>query len=88
VYYYQNRTSSVTLSPIVCGEYDGTASEGTFTVNSDGSFTVSGISGSDTQKNVTVTLTSGSETKEITLVIYGLDTARGRKAISEYCELI
>lgn len=88
VYYYQNRTSTVTLSPIVCGAYEGTTSEGTFTVNPDGSFTVSGISGSDTQKNVTVTLTSGSETKEITLVIYGLDTARGRKAISEYCELI
>ena len=88
VYYYPNRTTEVTLAPITCCNYTGTTSEGTFTVNSDGSFTVSGISGRDTQKTVTVTLSCGSESKTVTLVIYGIDTSRGRKAISEYCETL
>lgn len=88
VYYYPNRTSEVTLSPNACCDYTGTASEGTFTKNSDGSFTVSGISGSDSQKNVTVVLSCGSESKTVTIIIYGIDTSRGRKAISEYCETI
>ena len=85
-YYYPNRTSQVTLSPVACCNYTGTTSEGTFTVNSDGSFTVSNISGRDAQKTVTVTLSCGSESKTVTLVIYGIDTTRGHKAISEYCE--
>lgn len=88
VYYYPNRTHEMTLTPVTCCEYSGTTSEGTFTVNSDGSFTVSNISGRDTRKEVTVTLSCGSETKEVKLVIYGIDTARGRQAISEYCEVI
>ena len=87
VYYYPNRTSSVTLTPLSCCNYTGTTTEGTFAVNSDGSFTVSGISGSDTRKEVTVTLTCGNEAKQVKLVIYGIDTARGRMAISEYCEV-
>ena len=87
-YYYPNRTTEVTLAPIACCNYTGTTSEGTFTVNSDGSFTVSGISGRDTQKTVTVVLSCGSESRTVTLVIYGIDTSRGRKAISEYCETL
>lgn len=86
-YYYQNRTSEVTLFPTACCNYTGTTSEGTFTVNSDGSFTVSNISGRDTQKTVTVTLSCGNESKTVSLVIYGIDTTRGRKAISEFCEV-
>lgn len=86
-YYYPNRTSEVTLAPTACCNYVGTTSEGTFTVNSDGSFTVSNISGRDTQKTVTVTLSCGNESKTVSLVIYGIDTARGRKAISEFCEV-
>lgn len=86
-YYYQNRTNEVTLFPTACCNYTGTTSEGTFTVNSDGSFTVSNISGRDTQKTVTVTLSCGNESKTVSLVIYGIDTARGRKAISEFCEV-
>ena len=86
-YYYPNRTSEVTLSPTSCCDYSGTTSEGTFTVNSDGSFTVSNISGRDTQKTVTVTLSCGEETKEVSLVIYGINKTRGNKAITEYCEV-
>lgn len=88
VYYYPNRTSTVTLTPLTCCNYSGTTSEGTLTINSDGSFTVSGISGSDSEKRVTVTLSCGSETKQVTLVVFGIDTARGRRIISEYCETI
>lgn len=87
IFYYPNRTSSVTLSPIACCNYSGTTSEGTFTVNEDGSFTVSSINGQDAQKSVTVTLSCGSETKTVTLVILGIDTSRGRRAITEYCEI-
>lgn len=87
-YYYPNRTTEVTLAPTACCNYTGTTSEGTFTVNPDGSFTVSGISESDDQKNVTVTLSCDSESKTVTLVIYGIDTSKGRKAISEFCETV
>lgn len=88
VYYYPNRTTEVTLSPNACCDYTGTSSEGTFTKNADGSFTVSGISGRDAQKSVTVVLSCGSESRTVTLIIYGIDTARGHKAISEYCETL
>lgn len=87
-YYYPNRTTEVTLAPTACCKYTGTTSEGTLTVNPDGSFTVSGISESDNQKNVTVTLSCDSESKTVTLVIYGIDTSKGRKAISEFCETL
>ena len=86
-YYYPNGTTNVTLTPIACCNYSGTTSEGTFTKNEDASFTVSGISTSESQKSVTVTLSCGSETKTVTLVIFGIDTSRGRRAISEYCEI-
>jgi hypothetical protein len=86
VFYYPNRTSSVTLSPITCCNYTGSTSEGTFTKNSDGSFTVSGISGRDAEKSITVTLGCNGETKTVTLIIYGIDTTPGRRVISEYCE--
>lgn len=86
VYYYPNRTTEVTLTPNTCCNYTGTTTEGTFTKNSDGSFTVSGISGSDSRKEVTVVLSCGLESKQVKLVIYGIDTARGRMMISEYCE--
>lgn len=88
IYYYPNGTTQVTLAPNACCNYSGTASEGRFTVNPDGSFTVSGISGQDAQKTVTVTLSCGNETKTVSLVIYGIDTSRGRRAISEYCEIV
>ena len=87
-FYYPNRTTSMTLTPIACCNYSANVSEGSVTVNSDGSFTVSGISGSDNQKSVTVTLYCGTETKVITLIVYGIDTSRGRRIISEYCEVI
>lgn len=87
VYYYPNRTHEMTLTPNACCDYSGTTTEGTFTKNSDGSFTVSNISGRDTQKTVTVTLSCGNETKQVELVIYGIDTTPGRMAISEYCEV-
>lgn len=87
-YYYPNRTTSITLSPNACCNYSVSTTEGTATVNSDGSFTISGISGSDSQKSVSVTLSCGSESKQVTLIIYGIDTARGRRVISEYCETI
>lgn len=84
--YYPNRTSTMTVTPNTCCNYSATASEGNVTVNSDGSFTVSGISGRDAQKTVTVTLSCGTETKNVSLIIHGIDTARGRRIISEYCE--
>jgi hypothetical protein len=87
-YYYPNRTSSMTLTPIACCNYTATVSEGNVVVNSDGSFTVSGVSGRDSEKRLTVTLSCGGETKEVTLVIHGIDTARGRRIISEYCETV
>lgn len=86
-FYYPNRTTSVTLTPIACCNYTGTTSEGTFTRNDDGSFTVSGISGQDAQKIVTVTLGCNGETKTVTLTIYGINTTPGRRVISEYCEI-
>ena len=86
-YYYPNRTTSVTLKPIACCNYTATSSEGVVVINSDGSFTVSGISGQDAQKTVTVTLSCGSEVKTTSLVIYGINTQRGARAISEYCEV-
>jgi hypothetical protein len=88
IYYYPNGTTQVTLAPNACCNYSGTASEGRFTVNPDGSFTVSEISTQDAQKTVTVTLSCGSENKTVSLVIYGIDTSRGRRAISEYCEIV
>ena len=87
VYYYPNGTTSVTLNPITCCDYSGTASSGVFTKNFDGSFTVFNIGVSESQQTVTVTLTCGSETKTVSLVILGIDTTRGRRAISEYCEV-
>jgi len=86
--YYPNRTITMSLSPIACCNYSATSSEGTVTVNPDGSFTVSGISGQNTQKTVTVTLSCGSETKTVELIIYGIDTSKGARAISEFCEVI
>ena len=85
--YYPNGTTEVTLKPNACCQYTATSSEGTATVNPDGTFTVSGISVQETQKTVTVTLQCGQESKQIELVIYGRSTARGAKAISEYCEV-
>lgn len=87
VFYYPNGTTEATLKPVTCGSYSGTSSEGSVLINSDGSFTVSGISTSNSEKNVTVTLTSGSETKTVTLVIYGINTTAGAKVISEFCEI-
>lgn len=87
IYYYPNRTTSVTLKPITCCNYIITSTDGTATVNPEGSFTVSGISGQDEQKTVTVTLSCGSETKTTQLIIYGINTARGARAISEFCEV-
>lgn len=87
-YYYPNGTTEVTLAPTSCNVYNGTTSEGTLKVNSDGTLTVSGISAAENQKTLTVTLTSGSESKTVTLVISGVDTSKGRKAISEYCETL
>ena len=87
VFYFPNGTTNTTLYPVVCGTYSATTSEGSVTVNSDGSFTVSGISVSNSEKNVTVTLVNGSETKTVTLVIYGINTSAGAKVISEFCEV-
>ena len=87
-YYYPNGTTEVTLAPTSCNVYNGTTSEGTLKVNSDGTLTVSGISAAENQKRLTVTLTSGSESKTVTLVISGVDTSKGRKAISEFCETL
>ena len=78
----------MTLSPLACCNYSATSSEGAVSVNPDGSFTVSGISGQDAQKKVTVTLSCGSEMKTVELIIYGIDTSRGARAISEFCEVI
>lgn len=86
-YYYPNRTTTMTLKPNACCDYTATSTEGSVTVNSDGSFTVSGISGQDAQKSVTVTLRCGSETKTVELVVYGINTERGAMAISEFCEI-
>ena len=87
VYYFPNGTTHTTLFPIVCGTYTATSSEGSVSVNPDGSFTVSGIGTSSQQKSVTVTLVSGSETKTVTLIIYGINTTAGAKAITEFCEV-
>ena len=87
-FYYPNRTSSVTLSPISCCNYSVSSSEGTARVNSDGSFTISNISGSDNQKTVTATLSCGNESKTVRLIIHGIDNTRGRRIISEYCETV
>ena len=86
--YYPNRTTTMSLSPIACCNYSATSSEGAVTVNPDGSFTVSGISGQDAQKTVTVTLSCGSEIKIVELIIHGIYTSRGARAISEFCEVI
>lgn len=88
VYYYPNGTTTVTLSPITCGSYTATSSQGSVSVNSDGTLTISGITASNEEKNVTVTLTNGSETKNVTLTIYGRNITPSAKAISEFCEVI
>ena len=88
VFYYANGTTEMTLSPIVCGAYTATTSEGSVIINSDGTFTVSGISVSNDEKSVSVTLTSGSETKQITLIIFSRETTAGAKAMTEFCEII
>lgn len=85
VYYFENNTSTATIYPVACSTYSGNTTEGTLTVNSDSSFTVANIPTSTNQKEVTVTLTSGSVSKDVTLIIYGKNTARGRRAISEFC---
>lgn len=86
-YYYPNGTTEATLYPTTCCDLSGTSSEGTFRINRDGSFTVSGIGRDSTQKTVTVTLRCGTDTKTVSLVIHGINAARGRKAISEFCEV-
>lgn len=86
-YTYPYCTQTVTLYPVLCGNYTASSTQGTATVNDDGSFTVSGITCSDTQKTVTVTLVNGSETKQVELIILGNDTARGRRVIAEWCEI-
>ena len=88
IYYYPNGTTTMTLTPNACCNYSVSTTEGTAAVNSDGTFTVSGISVSESEKDVFVTLSCGYESKTVRLVIYGLDTARGRRLISEYCETV
>ena len=88
IYYYPNGTTTMTLTPNACCNYSVSTTEGTAAVNSDGTFTVSGISVSESEKDVFVTLTCGSESKTVRLIIYGIDTARGRRLISEYCETV
>ena len=87
IYYYPNGTTSVTLKPIACCNYSVSSSEGTASVNADGSFTVNGIGAQESQKSIVVTLSCGSETKSAELVIYGINTSQGAKAISEFCEV-
>jgi len=84
---YPNGTTEVTLSPIVCGDYSGTTTSGTFVLNDDGTFTVSGISESDSEQVITVTLTAGTETKEVEIIINGINASRMARAISEWCEI-
>ena len=86
-YTYPNGTTTVTLTPVLCGNYTATSTEGSVTINDDGSFTVSGISTSNNQKTITVTLVSGSEVKTVELIIIGNDTSAHARVIGEWCEV-
>ena len=84
---YPNGTTNFTLTPTTCGAYTASSTLGTATVNDDGSFTISGISTSNTEQTGTITLSKGScETKQINITILGNDTARHARAIAEWCE--
>lgn len=86
-YTYPNCTRNVQLAPVLCGSYSVSTTEGTATVNSDGTFTIGGIECSNDRKVVTVTLVNGTETKQVSLIILGNDTEPGRRAIAEWCEV-
>ena len=84
---YPNGTTNFTLTPDTCGNYTASSTLGSVTVNDDGTFTVSGISASNTEQTGTITLTIGScETVQINITILGNDTARHARAIAEWCE--
>lgn len=86
-YTYPYATTSVSLTPEVCGNYTASSTIGTVTINDDGSFTLSGIPVSESQQTITVTLVSGSETKQVQIIINGIDTARHARVLSEWCEV-
>lgn len=87
-YTYPNETTKVTLTPGACKPYTVTTTIGTAVVNDDGSFTIEDIPTSNNQQNIVVTLTMGScETKQIDIIVLGVDTSRHAKAISQWCEI-
>lgn len=86
-YTMPNGTTELTLYPIVCGEYTVSTTEGTAVINDDNSFSVTGISASESEKTITLTIVNGTEEKEITITILSSSTARHAKAIAEWCEI-
>lgn len=79
-------TTSATFAPSTCGAYTASTSIGTVVVNSDGTFTLSGIPTSQDTQTINVTLTKGSETKVVQVIVYGNNTSQHAKLISEWCE--
>ena len=85
-YTYPNGTTNVTLTPGVCNGYTATSTIGTVTINDDGSFTIDGIPTSTNEQRITVTLVSGTETKQVELIINGSDTSAHARILSQWCE--
>lgn len=85
-YTYPWATQSFTLSPVTCGAYSVTSTEGNVTINPDGTFTVRDIAISNEEKNLVLTLTSGSETRTVNVTIKGRNTNPGVLLLREWCE--
>ena len=84
---FPNGTTNFTLTPDTCGTYTASSTLGIATVNSDGTFTISGILPSSDEQTGTITLSMGScEEKQINIIILGNDTAPRARAIAEWCE--
>lgn len=86
---YENGTEEVTLTPILCGEYDVTTSVGDVTINDDSSFTISNIPTSSDEQTIEVNVSYGDcESKDIELTILGNNESRQSRIVSEWCEII
>lgn len=87
-YTYPNGTTSVTLQPVVCGNYNvDNLSEGSVSKNNDGTFTIRNIGTSTSEKRITFSVYAGTETKRVTLIIKGSDSSTGARVLSEWCEV-
>ena len=89
LYTYPYATTNVTIAPVTCGSYTAaiTSGVGSIRVNLDGTFSVYDIPVSDTEQKIYVNLTSGTEVKQVEIIINGKDTSSRARAIAEWCEI-